>query len=77
MGVINCPHCGIPKKVGLPRDATIESVSLTPVNVTIEGKKTKTRKVECTCGAEILFTFSTHIPDDSLFDVLSSPGRKD
>lgn len=59
MGTIACPVCGETGRIGLPRDATIESVGEEPPAERTPDYGMKTRQVRCQSGHEVYVTFRT------------------
>ncbi len=59
MGTIACPVCGETGRIGLPRDATIESVAEEPPAERNRNHGAKTRQVRCPSGHDVYVTFRT------------------
>lgn len=60
---VTCPACGKPTVIGLPRDATVEMVSLGEDTARSTDPTMKTRTVRCPQQHAVAVTFSVTISD--------------
>jgi hypothetical protein len=63
MSDVTCPECGLSTVIGLPQDATVETVSLGEETARSTDPAMKTRTVRCPREHAVAVTFSVEIPD--------------
>jgi hypothetical protein len=67
MTEINCPECGESALIGLPIDATVETIGTEPPKEPEESPLTKTRPVVCSSEHNVNVTFTVTEPDEELY----------